>query len=1069
MSLPPYLEKLDSQVPAIQVLQALGWEYLSREEARDLRDGRLDRTVLTGVLRPWLADNNSIESRGRRVSFSAANITEGIRRLTEVPFDGLVRTNEQVYNLLTLGTSLDQEIDGDRKGRQLHFIDWSDWSRNRFHVTDEFVVERARSHETRRPDLVLFINGIPVVVIECKRRDNDGPTGKKQLEIAIDQLLGYQKSDEIPHLFPFVQLLLATSVNECLYGTVGTPRKFWAVWKEERLREQAVHAAANTRLPPHVEAKLFAPLDRKHAAGYSEARRWFDELWNEGDRLPTTQDRTLWALLRPERLIEFVRDGVVFDAGVRKVARYQQWFAVREALARVRPLRSGKRSGGVVWHTTGSGKSITMVMLAKAIALDPGIPNARVVVVTDRVDLDDQISRTFGACGVPVDRARTGEHLVRLIKEDRATVITTVIDKFETVLDRHSAQDDNPNLFVLVDESHRSNYGATAAKMRRVFPNGCYLGFTGTPLQKHEKNTADRFGGFIHNYTMRQAVEDEAVVPLIYEGRHAQLEQNQRSLDAWFERITQGLNEKQKADLKRKLARREVLNKAEQRLYLIAFDISQHYERLFQGTGLKAQFAADSRTSAVRYRKFFEQIGTVSCEVIMSNPDMRGADEDEEEDKQLVAEFWKEMMERFGSEKAYNDDIKASFAREDGVELLIVVHKLLTGFDEPRNTVLYVDKRLKEHNVLQAIARVNRLYPGKDHGFVIDYRGVLGDLDEAMRTYDALAGFDPADLDVGGAIVDVSEVLAQLPQHHSDVWEVFKQISKRRDAEALERHLEPEDRRETFYEALRTFRRTMAAAVATERFYLEVTPERAQTYKLDLKYFESLRRSVQSRYAEVVDYRPYERQLRGILDSHLLAPELTVVTPAVSIFDKEAFDHEVEERKKPASKADTIANRLKRTIREKMEEDPAFYAKFAALVQQAIDDYRADRISDLEYLATVKSHLETVRRGHASDLPPELEGATHEEARAYYGVVGEVLAEQHRPLAAGFALEIERRLDALKIVDWPRNTDVLKRMEDAVDDFLFDVNREHGLKMTTEQIDDVLKRTMAIARRLAGA
>jgi type I restriction enzyme R subunit len=1072
-----YLEDFDSVIPAIQVLQALGWQYLSREEALRLRNNRRDRVVLTEVLRPWLEANNRIEVKGETHRFSDANIEEAIRRLTDEPYDGLVRTNEKIYHLLTLGTSLDQTIGGDRKGRSLHYIDWEpDPTKNRnvYHVTNEFAVERSRSHESARPDLVLFVNGIPLVVIECKRRDKDQQAGQKQIEVAVEQLIRNQKDDYIPHLFQFAQLLIGSSVNEVRYGTVGTPRKHWSLWKEEGNYDQTIHACANQRLPDELEAKLFAPLEEKDAQAYRDARRYFTELWNAGDRLPTTQDKTVWALLRPERLLELVYGYVVFDAGIRKIARYQQYFAVKRTIERVLPLREGQRQGGVIWHTTGSGKSLTMVMLAKALTLHPAISNPRVIIVTDRVDLDDQIWRTFEACGKTAAKAATGEHLVRLITEGKASVITTIINKFQTVKGKYGITDTNPNIFVLVDESHRTNYGTTAAQMRRVFSHACYLGFTGTPLLKKEKSTARKFGGFIHSYTMREAVEDEAVAPLLYEGRMAILEQNQPAMQRWFERVTQGLSDAQKADLKRKMATKETVQKAEQRLRMIAYDISVHFRDNFQGTGFKAQLAADSRTSAILYRRFLKEYGMVEAEVIMSPPDTRKEHEStEEEDESIVNAFWKEMMQRFGKEEEYTKQLIASFGRADGVEVLIVVDKLLTGFDEPRNTVLYIDKALKEHNILQAIARVNRICPGKEFGYVVDYRGVLGELNDAMHTYDALGGFDSADVDITGAIIDTHAEVRSLPQKHTDLWVVFKEVANKHDNEAFEQHLAPENRRQDFYKALAAFQQTLAVALATEHFYEETPAEQIATYKDDLKRFRSLRSSVQQRFAEAIDYSQYEKQIRKVMDSHIQAPDVEVVTDLVNIFDVEAFDQEVERRIGKAAKADTIASRLVKTIHEKMDEDPVFFKKFADLVQKAIEDYRKERISDAEYLNRVTEYLSTVRQGHDTELPDQL--ANYREAPAYYGVVSEVLEpygsepSEKNQVATDMAIAIEEIIAPLKGRDWITREDITKQMANAIDDFLFEARSRYGVDLNTSDMDAIIERCLAIAKKLAGA
>ncbi|MHB8765885.1 MAG: type I restriction endonuclease subunit R, partial [Deferrisomatales bacterium] len=1072
----------DSKIPAIQVLCALGWKCLGRDEAVALRGGRLDQVVLPEVLRPWLAANARFEVRGQSHAFSEANLHEAIRRLTDEPFDGLVRTNEKIYHLLTLGTSLDQAVEGDRKGRQLHYVDWKNWRNNVFHVTDEFVVERTRSHDTARPDLVLFVNGIPFAVIECKRRDKDKEAGEKQIDVAIEQMLRNQRPDYIPHLFQYVQLVLGTSVNELRCGTVGTPKKFWSVWKEEgdaEAMEAAVARAANKVPSIEVRNKLFTPLAEKEATALADARLCFETLWAGEDRLPTAQDRALWALLRPERLLELAYGYTVFDAGVRKVARYQQYFAVKETVARVETLREGRRQGGVVWHTTGSGKSLTMVMLAKALALHPGIPDARVVIVTDRVDLDDQIWRTFEACGKSAVKATTGEHLRTIIAEGTVSVVTTIINKFQTVRSKHGVKDENPNIFVLVDESHRTNYGTIAAQMRRVFPNACYLGFTGTPLLKTEKRkaglrdtTAGRFGGFIHSYTMREAVEDKAVTPLLYEGRMALLTQDREAMQKWFDRVTANLAEAQKTDLKKKMADVGAVQKAEQRLKMIAFDLATHYVANFQGTGFKAQMAADSRHSAVVYRRFLREFGLVDAEVVMSPPDTRRGQEDiEEESTPEVTQFWKEMMERFASEEKYLKELLASFGRADGVEVLIVVHKLLTGFDEPRNTALYIDKSLKDHSILQAIARVNRLFEGKEFGYIIDYRGILGGLNKAMNTYDALGGFDPEDVDLTGAVIDTREEVAKLPQRHSDLWAVFKEVPNKQDVEAFEVHLAPEDKRQEFYDALREYQKTLTVALATEHFYEETPEAKVRKYKDDLKFFRGLRASVQQRYAEVVDYSQYEKQIRKVMDSHIQSPDVEVVTDMVNIFDVEAFDRVVEERVGAAAKADTIASRTVKTIREKMDEDPVFYKKFADLVQEAIDDYRNHRISDAEYLSKVEGYMTTVRRGHDADLPKSL--VRYTEAPAYYGVVGETIGEygdaaKRRELAEEMALAIQDIVDKRKRRDWPTMEDVIKDIQNDLDDYLFDLERSHGVHLTTEQMDAIIDRCISVAKKLAG-
>jgi len=1084
-----YLEDLDSQIPAIQLLHGLGWQYLSQSEALELRNNRKDQVILTGVLRPWLEQNNRIQAKGETHPFNDSNIHEAIRRLIEEPYDGLVRTNEKIYHLLTLGTSLDQTINGERKGRSLKYIDWEHPENNVYHISDEFSVERQRSQDTRRPDLVLFVNGIPFVVIECKRRDKDTQSGDKQIDKAVKQIITYQREDEIPQLFEYAQMVIATSVNDILYATTGTPRKFWSVWREEGSNEDVVHQIANKRLPPDVENKVFTPLEEKVAKAYEEARVHFTALWEEGDRLPTEQDRSLWAMLRPHRLIELMYGYIIFDAGVRKVARYQQYFAVKQTIERVRELHEGRRTGGVIWHTTGSGKSLTMVMLAKALAIHPAVTNPRVILVTDRIDLDDQIWETFEACGKSAKRAKSGEELMRLIQAGKASVITTVINKFDTVQNKYGLKDTNPNIFVLVDEGHRTNYGATHAIMKRVLPNACYIAFTGTPLLKKEKNTARKFGGLIHSYPLRQAtVEDKAVLPLLYEGRIANLEINKTAMDAWFERLTDGLTQKQITDLKRKLASKKMIHTLEQRIALLAYDISKHYYDNFKGTGFKGQLATDSRTNAILFRKYINDYDMVSCEVIMSKPNTReSGDTIEEEDLPLVNRFWKEMMDRFGNEDDYVKQIKASFGREDGVDLLIVVNKLLTGFDEPRNTVLYIDKKLEDHSILQAIARVNRLFPGKDYGYIIDYRGVLGSLNKAMKTYDALAGYDAEDLLLDDAVIDTHAEVSKLPQAYSDLWDVFKEVKNKHDNESMERHLAPEDKRQEFYEALTAYQKVLMVALATEHFYADTKKDRIKTYKNDLKNFRSLRSSTQQRYSETIDFAQYEKQIRKVMDSHIQAPDVGIVTELVNIFDTEAFDTEVEKKEGKAAKADTIASRVKRTVTEKIGEDPVFYKKFADLVEQAIAEYRQGRIDESEYLQRVTDYMETIRRGHEVDIPIKLEG--HGEAQAFFGILNEVLdtanetdlkvAEEPMPYGkthtqvdqneiASMSLDIEGIIAKRKIRDWMHNEDVINKIQIDIDDYLYGIKNKGKVNLTTSDMDSIMDRCISVARRSAG-
>ncbi len=1056
-----YKELISSQIPALRLLMALGWDYLNPAEALALRGGKEANVILEDVLLDWLQANNRIRHKGQEHAFTEANLRQVVRSLQNVPLNqGLIPASEEAYHLLTLPQSVEQIINGDRRSFDVGLIDWQHPENNIYHVTEEFSVERRGSYQTRRPDIVLFVNGIPLAVIECKRPDKETGDGKSAVYEGISQMLRNQRlDDEIPHLFMTAQLLIATSVNEIQYGTTATLLKFWQRWQEEGESEAAVMVAANVPLSDAGKDRLYGWRDD----GY-RVRRHFDEQDAAGERLPTAQDRALYALLRPARLLELVYQFIVYDNGVKKIARYQQYFAIKATVDRVAHLDSeGKRAGGVIWHTTGTGKSLTMVMLAKALALHPAVPNPRVVIVTDRIDLDQQIWKTFKACGKQVSKATSGANLVSLIREPRAEIITTVIDKFETAAQR-KLRDDNPNVFILVDESHRGQYGTSHARMREVFPNGCYIGFTGTPLLKTEKSTAEKFGGFIHKYSMRQAVADGAVVPLLYEGRIVDLDVSRDVLDRWFERRTRDLTEAQKTDLKRKMSRYEEVTRTQARMTMIAYDIAQHYIRTFGGTGLKGQLATASKQQAIEYMYALQDEG-ITCEVIISAPDTREGSEDAEgTNLPLVQDFWKRMMHQHRDEEKYITHIKNSFAREDGIEILIVVDKLLVGFDEPRNTVLYIDKPLREHGLLQAIARVNRLYnEDKNYGYILDYRGVLGDLNEALETYNALEGYDSED--VSGTITDMSAVVAALPGLHDRLWALFDPVANKSDNEAMERFLEPEDRRQHFYEALTAFAGTLKVALSMAAFY-EDTPEVViRTYKNALRVFHSLRNAVKLRYAEVVDYGEYEQKIRKLMNDHIQAEEVHILTPEVNIFDEPAFEMAVAQLSTPAARADAIANRLKRTATEKMEEDPAFYRKFSQMIEDAIEQYRLGRLEELEYLGQMEDASEVFRSGRDSSLPPQL--ADHPDAGAYFGLLSEVFnpADGFQMQVADLAIALEGAINAHKVRDWAHNPDTVNRMKNLLEDHLYAFQDAYDTPLSSGDLDTLIDQVVDTAKK----
>lgn len=1062
-------EKGQSQLPALQLLAALGYIPLTPAAALDLRGGRRRNVILTDVLAEQLIRINHFRFRGKEYPLDPADALEAIRRLLPSPEQqkGLKTTNQEVYDRLVLGATLSKAIDGDTKSHQVRYIDWEHPENNVFHVTVEYGVERTGSADANRLDVVAFVNGIPFVAIECKQPS-------ELIRRADHQLIRYQRPAEIPAFFEFAQLLIATNRREARYATVGTPTKFWGPWTEEDDSDEDIARAVAVPLADGVLASLIAGSGAHDEAVASRAAGAISE-----------QDRLIYGLCRPERLLELVRTFTVFDGGDRKIARHQQYFAVKRAIERVTSGASDlKRPGGVIWHTQGSGKSLTMVMLGKALEFDDRIPDPRLILVTDREDLDGQIKDTFLACQRTPVRARSGKHLAELISA-RTPLITTIVNKFDNAakwFENTEQIDDDPDIFVLVDESHRSHsaaggeYGAFARRMHRMLPHASYIGFTGTPLLKREKNTFRTFGAPIHSYTIKDAVADEAVVPLLYEGRDIQKQIAEGVLDAWFDKICQGLSVEQRADLKRKFSRNDIIAAASQVIRAKAFDISEHYRQHWQGTGFKAQLVAPTKAAAIRFKQVFDEIGHVSSEVIVSAPgDDEVTEASDRESRELVQRFWDDAMQRYGGEAEYNRDIVARFKSRRDPEILIVVSKLLTGFDAPRNTVLYLCRNLREHTLLQAIARVNRLFepddegePAKDFGYIIDYEGLLGELDSALTAYSALSEFDLDEL--LGAVVDVRSEIVQLDARWSAVWAVFTGTG---DMEAMEQLLEPDDVRDEFAARLSEFTRTLRIALSSDKVDDLVPAERLAKYKADWQLFVKLRQSAAYRYLDRVDLKDYEPKIQRLLDDHLTALPADVIIPEVNLNDPASLRAVVDAHgPSPAAKADRIANATKRRITERMAEDPVLYERFAKLVQDTIDAHRAHRLSEIEYLNRMIEVSGTVAREDRGRRLPEAVRNNSAAASVFEAITncfasaltrdGQRVEEDEVGRIAAHLVDIVRDHHIVGI--W-ENNDVQNALLNAIDDYLWDVvEGEHGVALDADAESSIRDQVMSIAK-----
>ena len=1022
-----YLEINASQRPALALFEAMGYTYISPADCDKQRGSRY-RVLLRDILRGQLRRLNRYVYAGAENEFSAANIERAMEDLDEPLTDGLVRTSEKIYDALLLGKSYPETVgDGKMLSFNLKYIDWDNPQNNVFHVTEEFAVDSRDRQHNARPDIVLFINGIPFAVIECK-------APHIPVDEAVGQMIRNQQAAYIPQLFKFAQLVVATNKNAVKYATVGTPKKFWSVWKEQD------DEWLQTRL------KALVP-----------------------DRMPTEQDRNTVSLFSRERVFELIRYFILFDANVKKVCRYQQFFAVREIMKTIAESdEHGNRRSGVIWHTQGSGKSLTMVMLAKTILMELKDCHPRVVIVTDRKELDAQIAATFAHTRLTPARATSGRHLVELVNSARADVITSIINKFNTV-ERQEVKNPSRDIFVLVDESHRSNYGLMATRMRSVFPNACYIGFTGTPLMKSEKNTMARFGRLIHKYTIRDGVEDGAIVPLIYEGRFVEQKVDEENIDLWFKQTTRRLTEAQREDLRKKWSSIRRLTSTDARIKRIALDISEHFIEGYKDTGFKAMLATNYKRDAIRYLECFEQFGDLNCAVVISPPDMReGVDDADEGADDLVVSFWSKMMRQYGDADRYEEAIKNRFC--DGeIDILIVCSKLLTGFDAPLCQVLYIDKELKEHGLLQAIARTNRLHEGKDYGLIVDYRGLIEKLDTAMDMYSGagLENFDGGDLK--GVVVDVMAAIGNLRSAYTQLVELFAPVGSISDAEAVEVFLADDKMRQDFYTLLCAFGRALHLVLNAEQAYNALSKEERQKYQDTFIFFSKVRRSVKLQYCDAIDNAEYEPLMQNLLDTHLSVAGLKKITSPIDILNKDDFEKELEELGSLRSKADAIASRMTRSISEKRDENPAYYDSFSKRIRDALALYKEKVISEAEYLAKMRTIMEDYHAGRSTvSYPERIKNNVH--AQAFFGVLTALFDEvEDERITPDFVAEVSEEITKIVAshsqVDWTNNKTIHDRISQDIDDLFYKYEKEHGLKLSFDLIDKIIDNVKTVALR----
>jgi len=813
------------------------------------------------------------------------------------------------------------------------------------------------------------------VAIECERPDD--PRG---LEHAVNDLLTYQdRVKGVPRLFQTVQVCVALRGAGSMYGTVLTPRNRYAEWKSAY------------------------PLT-------------LDQLREKLGRVPSAQDVTLAGLCAKANLLDMVRTFSAFDKQggrvVKKLARYQQFEAVTEAMARiVDPASKVPRNerGGVIWHTQGSGKSLTMLWLAMKLRRAKGLDSPTLLIVTDRKDLDRQISETFQNCGFenPV-RADRVAHLRRLLATPGQTVMTTV-QKFRDETDiekggRHPVLSTAANVFVLVDEAHRTEYGYFNANLRKGLPNACFVAFTGTPIAK----TVKHFGGYVHKYTMPQSVADGATVPILYESRMPELAVWGNSLDPMFEAQFPHLTEEQRRKIRDQEITARRIGEASGRVEKIAFDIVRHYRENFEPDGFKAQVAVCSQLAAKRYYEEFCKYPEIAerVAVLISDPSDKGSG-------------LRDLTEKFADE----EEIIRQFVHggTNTLAIIIVVDKYLTGFDAPVERVLYLDRPLKEHNLLQAIARVNRPMPEKDKtwGLIVDYWGVAKFLPEALAVFDE-------DLSVEQVLTsrDADVAFQDLRAKRAEVLECFPAGLDRKDVVPWVLELEPEDARAAFLQAYRRFYTSIERVLPDER---------ALAFLGDFAWLQRVRREAAVMYStQDMDLADASEKVRALIDTHVTGIDVRVLLRPVPILSPE-FSAELEKLASPRAKAARMEHAIEHAVTERLAEDPVFFESVSERLARIIAERKQERMDDVrEYEVLLKLHAEL--GDHATRARQAGQGS--ERCGPFMRIIERELAgDSGRPddqRLATLSDTVVSVLDALTVVDWTQKEDVQREMRRRV-------------------------------------
>jgi type I restriction enzyme R subunit len=1037
-------ERAESQNRAVKVLQKLGYTYVSRSDAETKRGSR-SRVLFEDELRAFLGKQQFPFGK-EKFNFSSGSIGKAIRELDIPITQGLSQCGKQIYDLLYGGKSLEETLpDGSLQSFDIRYIDFENPENNTFQVTEEFEVERVNGKgKYARPDIVILVNGMPLVVIECKKSSVDVWAGVKQH-------IRNWGNDYIPQLFKFSQVVIAVNPHKAMYGTCGTPEQHFVSWHEDN-------------------------------------KEWLNALCRKcsPDTQVIEQDRALISLLEPGRLLELIRHFIIYDNNVKKIARYKQYFAVKKCLSRIMGKDGQGTRNGVIWHTQGSGKTLAMIMLVKLIISDTAhFKNPRFIMVTDRINLDKQIRDNFLHTKMSPHRASTGKGLIELLKDEENTVITALVNKFEAAI-KQDYQNTADNIFLFIDEGHRSHYGKLNIYMTETLPNAVKLAFTGTPLIKETpdidnkgmvtaKNTYHKFGPLIDSYSWEDAIQDKVTVPILYEGRIIPQDVTSEKINDHLKHLTVGLTREASEDLQRKWSRFIALAQTQKRLAMVAYDLWDHFTHYTKPKKFKAILTCSSRESCIDVYYNLKNLSGIKPAVIITPNNQYEGDDDTRTTESLkkIAQFFFDVIDPLykNNYDRYEEAMTSQFIDPEGeIDLLIVKDKLLAGFDAPIAGVLYVDKSMQDHTLLQAIARANRVHEDKEFGLIIDYYGIFKKLNSAMDLYSdkdsGLNLFNPED--IKSSILSPEEEKADIEEKHQALWDLFAGIDKKPGSEVWQVWLKDDGLRKTFYTLLASFGKRLDFLFMNYDLYQSIEKKKIERYKADFAFFRKLKAGVSLRYNDSVKFSDYEDGIKHLLDTYVDASDAKILIEPLDIENKKRMQEQLSMLGSKEAKADAIRSRQVEVLESSRHDDPISFLTFMDKIKKTLAEYAHDRDEEA-YYSSMETMTEEYRDGRSFVEYPEII-ADDSDAKAFYGAIlsgikekiGEIPDVSDESLAK-LALSSKKIIMELAKRDWRENFVAHRNIRAKLDDLIFDYIEDRKLSWELTVVDLIIEKIMLTA------